>query len=162
MRKVISILAAASLMLLMGALSEAMAAQSEQVTITVSVSSKLSVELSGNNVALGTVAAGSTTVSSQPVIVRNNGSGIAEVYTLSHSTSGDWTSATTPEAETFVLNAAFAESSAGASFAHVDSVVSDSVPYDATRKLWFEFKAPTSTATANEQSIAVTVTAQLP
>lgn len=162
MRKAISILAVASLMLLMGALSEAIAAQSGQITITVSVSPNLSVELSGNSVALGTVAVGSTTVSSQPVVVKNNGSGIAEVYTLSHSTLGDWTSGTTPGVETFVLNAAFADSVAGASWAHINSVVSDSVPYDGTRKLWFQFKAPTSTATANEQSIAVTVTAQLP
>lgn len=160
MKKALLVFAICSVVLLMAAVAEA--AQSEQITITVAVAPNLSVELSSSSVALGTVAIGSTTVSSEPIVVRNNGTGVAEVFSLSHSSSGDWTSGITAGDETYVLNAAFAESTAGASFAQVDSVVSNSVSYDGTENLWFQFMAPTSTATTDAQSITVTVNAQLP
>lgn len=150
-----------SLMLLVAAV-EADAAQSEDITITVTATPALSVSVSSNSLALGSVALGSTTVSSPAIIVTNDGSGAAEVFTLSHSTSDDWTSGTTPGDETFVLNAAFADDVGSATWAHIDSVVSDSVVYNGAENLWFQFMAPTSSAFTTEQSISVTVTAQLP
>lgn len=138
------------------------AAQTEDITITVSMASTLSVNLSSSSIALGAVAAGSTTETSKAIVVSNNGSGQAEVFSLSHSTSGDWTSGTTPGANTFVLNAAFAENVEYASWRQVDSAVSDSVAYGNSRNLWFQFLAPTSSASTAEQSITVTVNAQLP
>ena len=140
---------------------QAEAAQNEDITITVSMASTLSVSLSGNSIALGAVAPGSTTISSPAIVVTNDGSGQAEVFSHSHSTSGDWTSSTTtPGADTFVLNAIFRADAPG--FVHVDSAVSDSVAYGDSRSLDFQFLAPTSSASTAEQAITVTVTAQLP
>ncbi|MFC1631262.1 hypothetical protein ACFL1I_04545 [Candidatus Omnitrophota bacterium] len=138
------------------------AAPSESVAITVSVVANLSVTLSSNTVALGAVSPGSTTVSSSAITATNDGSGLAEVFSLSHSTSGAWTTGAAPGAETYVLNAAFAADPAGATWTRVDSVVSGTVDNGGSEDLWFQFQAPTTTAATDSQSINVTVTAQLP
>jgi len=151
------------MVLVAGTVAEA--AQSEDVTITVAVTPTLSVSLSSDNIALGSVASGSTTETSEAIVVTNNGTGVAEVFSLSHSSTGDWTSGTTAGDETYALNAAFANTVAGATWAHVDLVVSDSTAYNGTQNLWFQFNAPTSTtstASTAQQSITVTVNAQLP
>jgi len=143
-------------------ISELEAGQSENVDITVTVTPSLSVSLSGSALALGTVAVASTTESGTAIVVENNSSGVAERFSLAHSTSGDWTSGTTPGAETFALNVAFAETIGGASWTQVDLVVSGSVDHNGTANLWFQFKAPTTTSATAEQTINVTVNAQLP
>lgn len=142
--------------------SESQAAQSENVSITVTVAPSLSLSLSGSSIALGAVTTGSTTETSEAIIVENTGSGVAERFSLSHSTSGDWTSGTTPGAETFVLNAAFVDTVAGATWAHADSVISGNVVHGSREKLWFQFNAPTATSSTSEQTITITVNAQLP
>ena len=161
MRKTLLAFTMVSLMVLVaGTVAEA--AQSENVSIAVRVAPALSVSLSSGSIDLGSVTAGSTTVTSDALTVTNNGSGVAEVFTLSHSSAGDWTSGTTAGDETYVLNAAFADTAAGATWAHVNSVISGSTAYDASQKLWFQFKAPISTDSTAQQSITVTVNAQLP
>lgn len=168
MKKALSIFAIASLLLFAIALTEANAAESGSITITVSVSSSLSVELLDadempcSSIALGTVGVGSTAVSSMPVYVKNNGSGVAERFTLSHSYSGDWTSGTAAGDETFALKAGFGENPELIGWSHVDLVTSNEVEHDNSDMLWFQFMAPTSTAVTEPQSITVTVTAQLP
>jgi len=139
------------------AITGVQAAQSGNITITVSVVPTLSVELSGSSIALGAVAVGSTTESGV-ITVKNNGSGAAEKFTLSLAYDGPWTSGTSAGDETFALKAAFGTDSWSA----VDAAVSDSVAYNQTEELKFQFKAPTSTTVTSQQAFTATVTAQLP
>ena len=158
MKRITLVIAIASLMLLLVGAGESQAAPSENITITVAVTPGLSISLSNNNVSLGSVDAGDTKESGSAVVVTNNGSGVAEVFTLSHAYAGSWTSGTTQGDETFVLNANFD----GGSWTHVNSLVSGSVPSGGTKDLWFQFLAPSSTVTTDQQSMTVTVSAQLP
>lgn len=164
---------AASLGLIMGA----WAAESDSVAVRVSILSSLGVDIGEAELNMGSVDAGSTTVSSAGVTVTNNGSGIPETYSLSLSDPSGWTASQTQAGlETYVLNAAF-DADGSLTWDAADHALSAtpvacsttqftgdqsgvSVPYDEARTLWFHFQAPTATTVATEQTITVTVTAQ--
>lgn len=153
------------------------AAGSDSVAVKVTILATLSVDIDETEVALGSVGTGTTTVSASEVTVTNTGSGINETYSLSLTNPGGWTaSQTAAGAETYVLNAAF-DFDGSLTWAVADHALSTSpvvctgsqfagdqagvsVPHSAVRKLWFQFKAPTSTSIGTEQSITVTITAQ--
>lgn len=175
MRKIIAIIIA----LLVGFVaSAAQAGQSDAVAVKVTVTPSISVSITETALSLGSVAAGSTSVSTAGVTVSNDGSGVNETYSLSLSNPAGWTaSQTTPGVEAYVLGAAFSNLASGITWDVADHALSTapvvssvtkfsgdqtgvSVPYNATRKLWFQFKAPTATTVSTEQSIMVTVTAQ--
>lgn len=159
-------------------LSVSEAAESAAVTIKVTVAPTLSVSIAENTLSLGSVAAGSTTTSTGAVTVTNNGSGISETYSLSLANPSGWTASQTDSgADAYLLNAVFDADGAGITWSNVNYALSTapvacsatkfagdqtgtSVPYNAARKLWFQFKAPTSTTISTEQGIVVTVTAQ--
>jgi hypothetical protein len=89
-----------------------------------------------------------------------------------------WTaSQTAAGVEIYVLNAAFDADGTGITWNNANHALSTtpvpcsatkfaadqtgvSVAYNATRKLWFQFKAPTATTIGTEQGIVVTITAQ--
>ena len=154
------------------------AAQSDTVAIKVTITPSISVNITEDTLSFGSVAAGSTTVSSAGATVTNNGSGVNETYSLSVTDPSGWTaSQTAAGAETYVLNTAFSNLASGVTWGEANHALSTSpvvstatkfagdqtgvsVPYNAARKLWFQFKAPAATAVTQEQSIVVTVTAQ--
>lgn len=153
------------------------AAESDSVAVKVTILSSLSVDISEAELSLGSVNVGSTTVSAAGVTVTNNGSGIAETYSLSLSNPSGWTASQTAAGlETYVLNAAFdADGSlswdaANQGLSTVPVACSatqfsgdqtgEAVPYNQARTLWFQFAAPTATTVTTEQGITVTVTAQ--
>lgn len=155
----------------------ALAAQSDSVAVKVTISPAISVSIAEDTLALGSLAAGATRVSTTAVTVTNDGSGISETYSLSLTNPAGWTAALAPGAETYVLNAAFSNNVAGITWDPANHALSTSavaassskfagdqtgagVPYNGVRKLWFQFKAPTATTVSAEQSIAVTITAQ--
>lgn len=160
------------------AIPQVEAAQSDSVAVKVTVNPSLSVSITEDTLSLGSVATGDTTVSSSAVTVTNNGSGINETYSLSLTNPSGWTaSQTTTGVETYVLNTALDADGTGISWGEANHALSTtpvacsatkfvgdqtgvSVPYNATRKLWFQFKAPTATSVSSEQSITVTITAQ--
>ncbi|MCX5699189.1 MAG: hypothetical protein NTX01_05790 [Candidatus Omnitrophica bacterium] len=165
-------------MLSCSAVAEAEATQSDTVAVKVTVTSTLSVNITEDTLALGSVAAGSTKVSTAAVTVTNNSSGINETYSLSLANPSGWTaSQAAAGAETYVLDAVFDADGTGITWSEANYALSTtavassatkfagdqtgvSVPYNAARKLWFQFKAPTATTVSTEQSIVVMVTAQ--
>lgn len=159
------------------AVQAGIAAESDSVLVKVTILSSLAVEISEAELNLGSVNVGSATASSQGVTVTNAGSGIAETYSLNLTNPSGWTvSQTAAGAETYVLNAAFDTDGSltwdtanhALSATPVASTVAKfagdqtgiSVPYNATRKLWFQFLSPTATSLTGEQNITVTITAQ--
>jgi hypothetical protein len=155
-------------------------AQSDSLTVKVTVTPSLSVSIAETELALGQVAAGGTSLSTTGVTVTNDGSGINETYALSLTNPAGWTASQTAAAnETYVLNAAFDADGSAITWDNANQALSTTavacsatkfagdqtgvnVPYNATRKLWFQFKAPTATTVGTEQGIAVTITAQTP
>lgn len=158
--------------------SSVYAASSDSVTVKVTITPSISVNITESTLALGSIAAGSTKLSATAVTVNNDGSGISETYSLSLTNPSGWTaSQTAAGSETYVLNAAFDADGAGITWSEANHALSTtataasltkfagdqtgiSVPYNSVRKLWFQFKAPTATSVSAEQSIVVTVTAQ--
>ena len=154
------------------------AAQSDTLAVKVTIAPSISVNITEDTLSFGSVAAGSTTVSSAGATVTNNGSGVNETYSLSVTDPSGWTaSQTAAGAETYVLNTAFSNLASGVTWGEANHALSTSpvvstatkfagdqtgvaVPYNAARKLWFQFKAPTATNVGTEQSIVITVTAQ--
>lgn len=164
--------------LCLAAFSLTAADQTGTVTIKVTIAPSISISLSENAVSLGSLAAGGAALSTTPITVKNNGSGINETYSLSLTNPAGWTaSQSVAGAEEFVLNAAFSDSSTGIAWDTAEHALSTApvsatstkfagdqtgrnVPYNAARKLWFQFKAPTATTVNSEQSIVVTITAE--
>jgi len=157
--------------------SAVFAAQSDSVAIKVTITPAISVNIAEDSLLLGSLAVGATKVSTTAVTVTNDSSGISETYSLSLANPSGWTAASASGVETYVLNAAFSNNVAGITWAPADHALSTSavaasaskfagdqtgagVPYNGTRKLWFQFKAPTATTVSTEQSITVTITAQ--
>jgi len=153
------------------------AASTDTLAITVTVSSVLGVNITEGTLALGSVGAGGTVASPTGVTITNTGSGINETFQISVANPSGWTaSQTAAGVDTYVLNAAFDSDGAGitwnpANHALSTTAVSSSatkfagdatgvaVPYNAARKLWFQFKAPTQSSVTTQQSITLTVTA---
>lgn len=156
------------------------AGQTDTLTVKVRITPAISVNITETELSLGDVAAGGTKVSAAAVTVTNNGSGANETYSLSLSNPSGWTaSQTAAGVETYILNAAFDADGAGISWNNTNHALSTTavpcsatkfagdqtgavVPYNAARKLWFQFKAPTATSVSTEQGIVVTITAQTP
>lgn len=153
------------------------AAQSDVVSVKVTITPTISVSLSEDTLSLGAMNVGVSKASASGVTVTNNGSGIPETLSLSLTNPAGWTAAAAPSLETYVLNASFDSDGKDINWAEANHALSAtpvvssaskfaadssgvSVPYNTTRKLWFQFKAPVATAVTNEQSILVTVTAQ--
>lgn len=176
MKTMLKVLVIAGLFLLPVYIAEA--GQSDSVTIKVRITPSISVNITETELSLGDVAAGGTKVSATAVTVTNDGSGVNETYSLSLTNPTGWTAVQdAPAAEKYVLNAAFSDAVAGITWDNAKHALSTTpvaststkfagdqtgvnVPYNATRKLWFQFKAPTATSVSDEQSIVVTVTAQ--
>lgn len=155
------------------------AASSDAVTIKVTVTPSISVSITEDTLSFGAIAAGAAPVSATAVTVTNNGSGVNETYSLSLSNPSGWTaSQTAPGSEIYVLSAAFSSAVSGITWADANHALSTtasvssatkfagdqtglSVPHNATRKLWFKLEAPTATTVGTEQSIVVTITAQV-
>jgi hypothetical protein len=159
-------------------ITEVKAGPLDTVAVKVTVTPSISVSITEGTLILGAVAAGGTKVSATAVTVTNDGSGVNETYSLSLANPAGWIAAQdAPGVEVYVLNAALSNVvpdtwdvakhalstspvvCSATKFAGDQTGVG--VPYNATRKLWFQFKAPTATTVGIEQDIVVTVTAQV-
>jgi len=154
------------------------AASSDSVTVKVTITPSISVDITETELQLGSVSAGGTKVSGAGVTVTNTGSGVNETYSLSLTNPTGWTAVQdTAAAEKYILDAAFSSAVAGITWDNTKQALSTTptlctstkfagdqngvaVPYNTPKTLWFQFKAPTATATTIEQGIVVTVTAQ--
>lgn len=153
------------------------AASSDTLAITVTVSSTLGVSISESTIDFGSVGIGTTTQSTSGVTITNTGSGINETYELSLTNPSGWiASQTVADTDIYVLNAAFDGDGTGITWAEASHALSTTpmsssltkfagdqnglnVPYNETRELWFQFKSPTQSSVATQQTITLTVTA---
>lgn len=151
--------------------------------VTVNVVHTLSVSYDSDDVtayaSLDANIGGAAVETTGGITITNNGSGVAETYSLNLTEPSGWTSSTTVAgADIYVLNAAFDSDGTGISWLAANhalttsSVASDatkfagdqtglSVPYNATRELWFQLTPPTSTTQTGTKSIQITITAGL-
>jgi len=175
------LLAGLLILSLVGLASQAYAADTANITVTVKISN-LSVAVNPTSYDFGTMTAGNSAVASSYIAVTNDGN-VTEKFSLQipSEPNGSWTSVTaaTPGSEEYRLSAIFQDtqpSNYGAedSFAvGVERTASDTALADtgapgelgynvaesAARKLWFKFEAPSSTEITTEQSITARVTA---
>jgi hypothetical protein len=157
----------------------AFAAETADITVTVTIQN-LSLNLSSNTWALGTVVAASTTqmTEANDITVSNDGN-VNEDFTLKLTNPAAWTAAAAPAPDVFVLSGLFcaaADAPGGADFAADDVLTTTtqtatatilgfaggsddgvSVAAGGSVDLWLEFAAPTSSTDFSQQTITVTV-----
>ena len=174
------------LLLAMSVLGIAEAAtSSDTLELYVTVTGDLSVTIIEAGLPFGSVAANDSSVLTSSATVRNDSTGLTESYRIkgSNSVPSNWTLASTPDEDQFVLYAAFANTEPSGVWADDDlewgdqDCTSDVFSYDGTqtgvdvpasvgndRALWFRIDTPTSlTVGVDEpQTITVTVTAYIP
>lgn len=155
------------------------AAETADITVTVTIQN-LSLNLSSNTWALGTLAAGSTTqmTEANDITVTNDGN-VSEDFTLRLTNPAAWTAGAAAAADTYVLSGVFcaaADAPGGTDFTADDIVTTStqtatagvfgyaggsddgvSVSASGSVDLWLEFAAPTSSTDFTEQMITMTV-----
>lgn len=127
----------------------------------------------------GVVAGSSVTVSTTTFDIKNTGSGLTETYQIkgNNSTSGNWTIAAAPAANTFTLEADFSFPSAPAAWTKLTTAYqsSDNVSVfnsasenglstttNTVRHLWTRFSAPTSSGFGTKQRVQIDINAITP
>jgi hypothetical protein len=157
----------------------AYAAQTENISVTVTIQN-LSISLSSNTWAIGTVTAASTTqmTEADDITVTNDGN-VDEDFTLELTDPAAWTSGAAPGADVYTMSGLFCgagDAPGGADFEAADVITTatqtatatifgyaggsaDGVSVSAASSvdLWLEFQAPTSSSSFIEQTITVTV-----
>ena len=167
---------------LVGLVSQAYAAESADITITVKIQ-KLSVAVNPTSYDFGTMTAGNSAVASSYIAVTNDGN-VTEKFKLGipSEPNGAWTSVTAaaPGSEEYRLSVIFKDTQPSTYGAEDSFSVSTertasttelaetggdegekgyNVAEDAARKLWFKFEAPSNTVITTQQSITARVTA---
>jgi hypothetical protein len=154
----------------------AQAANPATITVTVTIQN-ISVSTSAGTYAFGTVASGSTTVSTDSIAVTNNGN-VSETYSLSVTDPAGWTAVqAAPSTDQYALHAQFNTTvPTPASFTYANHALSTtptacsatkfagnqdglSVPASGVIALWLKFEAPSSSTIFTQQSITLTITA---
>jgi hypothetical protein len=157
----------------------AYAAGTEDISVTVTIQN-LSLNLSSNAWALGTVVAGSATqmTEADDITVTNDGN-VNQDLTLKLTDPAAWTAGAAAAADVFVLSGIFcaaADAPGGADFTGDDVLTTStqtstaaifgygagsddgvSVAAGTSVDLWLEFAAPTSSSDFTQQTITVTV-----
>ncbi len=155
------------------------AADTADITVTVTIQN-LSLNLSSNTWALGTVVAGSTTQMTEANdITATNDGNVDEDFTLRLTDPAAWTAGATAGADVYVLSGLFcgAADAPGDGDFNADDVLTTSaqtatatifgyaggsddgvlVAPGSSVDVWLEFDAPTSSTNFTEQVITVTV-----
>jgi hypothetical protein len=159
--------------------SPAGAAQTADIDVTVTIQN-LSISLSSNTWAIGTVTTSSTTqmTEADDITVTNDGN-VDEDFTLELTDPAAWTSAAAPGPDIFTMSGLFCgagDAPGGADFNAEDVITTAaqtstaavfgyaagsadgvSVAPSSSVDIWLEFQAPTSSSSFVEQTIVVTV-----
>ena len=128
----------------------------------------------------GGIPANSINISTEAVIVINNGN-VKETYSIKCSSSSRWSLGSSPGADTFSIQSAFHSSEPTAGNFENQDILTDAlqqcttavfsidgthngkeVPVNAQRKLWLSLKTPLSTSTTAQQEMSITITAGSP
>ncbi len=158
MKKVLSILAIAVLIMSNAAVCNA--GPTETVNVTVTIEQSVSIEVTGGPIGFGTLGVSDTAVSSSAMAVRNDGSGIGETITLAVVNPTGWTQGV-PGEETYRISFQFAETQPLADDPgwQNEGGISELLSYDETKNLWVKLETPTATGATAEQTAQVTITA---
>ncbi|MDP3791306.1 MAG: hypothetical protein Q8R38_04605 [Candidatus Omnitrophota bacterium] len=156
--------------------TNAFAGNSATINVTVSIAAQASISVTGGPVDFGTMNIGAASVSTTPIVVKNNGSGGNETYSISLIDPSGWTSViTTPSTEQYRLSCAFdadgnltwnptnhalatsTQVSTSTKFAGDETGLH--VPYNAERSLYFKIETPSSTSSTTGKIMQVVVVA---
>lgn len=144
----------------------------------------LSVSISPDTYAFGTIECATSTVSGNTISVTNDGN-VTETYSIKCSSTTKWTPQDTPGANEFTLQSAFHSSEPANNdlIWESDDILTESLqtcttavfsidgtehgknvpPFNGNiKKLWFRLKTPLSTSTTDQQTITITISAQSP
>ena len=174
MRYLLMVIAAVMMVVLLS--TTAFAGNSATINVTVSIAAQASISVTGGPVDFGTMSIGASSVSTAPVVVKNNGSGGNETYSISLIDPSGWTSVVTaPGAEQYRLSCAFdadgsltwnptnnaltttTQASTATKFAGDETGLH--VPYNADRHLYFKMETPSSTTSTTGKTIQVVIVA---
>ncbi len=154
---------------------------------SVTITPILSIQLSSHSYNFGTVNLAATTVSTNSLVIINQGN-VTETYSLAVTTTGPlsvWNSGninltasfklrfvllgafhpTQPSSSTFTISdimTSTSTASSGTKFTINGSQTGLSVPPNAARQLWLEMDMPLSVSTTDQEQLNITVTATTP
>ncbi|MCX5713239.1 MAG: hypothetical protein NT033_00155 [Candidatus Omnitrophica bacterium] len=156
----------------------AFAANSATINVTVSIAQKASISVTGGPVDFGAMKIGGSSVSSSAVVVKNNGSGGNETYSLSLINPSGWTAVTAaPGVDQYRLSSAFDATgtvtwnptnhalttsslpSTAAKFA--GSETGTAVLYNADRHLYLKLETPSATLSSGSKTIQIVIMASV-
>lgn len=156
MKKALLIASLLALMMVVGVTQAT--AQTDDVTVTVTVPSVLSVSLSTGAWAIGEVALGET-ATSVSITATNNGN-VTEDFSIVSGDSTNWTCETAAGSEVFFMEAQGGDLTSYTSIDTSQTLETDLPKTTGTVSFFLRFTAPTATAALDtEQAITVTVTA---
>lgn len=156
----------------------AFAGNSATINVTVSIAQSASISVTGGPVDFGTMNIGGSAVSSSAVVIKNNGSGGNETYSLSLISPSGWTAVTTaPALDQYRLSSAFdatgtvtwnptnhaltISSQASSATKFAGSETGTAVPYNADRHLYLKLETPSATSSSGSKTIQIVVTASV-
>ena len=154
------------------------AANSATINVTVSIAEEASISVTGGPVDFGAMKIGGSGVSASAVVIKNNGSGGNETYSLSLINPSGWTATTTaPGLDQYRLSCAFdatgtvtwnpanhaliASSQASTATKFAGSETGTAVPYNADRHLYLKLETPSATSSSGSKTIQIVVTASV-
>jgi hypothetical protein len=131
----------------------------EQITVTVTIPSVISVSLSTDAWAIGELALGETATS--PTITATNNGNVTEDFSIASGDSANWTCESTAGSENFTMKAQGGDLTSYTSICDTGQTLeTDVVKTTGTVDFTLQFTAPTDTAYLDtSQTIIVTVTA---
>jgi len=177
MRKYVRIIIGAMMLIILIPV-DAFAGNSASFDVKVSVAAAADVTITaGTPVDFGTMGFGAAKVSGTAVEIKNSGSGSNQTYSVQLANPSGWTAvATAPGADQYRLSAAFDADGSGITWDAAKHAVSTTsaaasatkfagdqtgtaVPYNATRKLYFQMETPSRTSSPGAKVAAITITA---
>ena len=155
------------------------ATNSATIDVTVSITQEASISVTGGPVAFGAMKIGGSAVSTTPIVIKNNGTGGTETYSLSLVNPSVWTAVTTaPGIDQYRLCSAFdatgtiltwdpavhaltTSSQASTLTKFAGSEKGAAVPYNEDRHLYLKLETPSATSSPSSKTIQVMVTASV-
>ncbi|MDD5174141.1 MAG: hypothetical protein PHV48_04880 [Candidatus Omnitrophica bacterium] len=156
----------------------AFADNSATINVTVSIAQEASISVTGGPVDFGTMKIGDSAVSTSAVVIKNDGSGSNQTYSLLLINPSGWTAVTTePGVDQYRLSSAFdatgnviwnpanhalttsSQISTVTKFA--GSETGTAVPYSADRHLYLKLETPSATSSSGSKTMQIVVTASV-
>jgi len=154
------------------------AANSATINVNVSITQEASISVTGGTIDFGAMKISDSAISTSAIVVKNNGSGGNETYSLSLINPSVWTAVTTaPGVDQYRLSCAFdatgtvtwnpanhalttsSQPSTVTKFAGSETGVA--VPYNSDRHLYLKLETPSATTSPAAKTIQTVITASV-